>query len=130
MHFIELTLKNTQIDCRVAAWGMKDKSMIWALIMASFVFSEALIKEATKNKFFDAVWYQKEAYSNQRRQFMSQKEPTEDWSEGLSTYIEMFSRKKNWVFPRKKYLPNFFWLFFNFILCNFLVRTLQYFQKN
>jgi hypothetical protein len=46
--------------------------------MASFVFSEALIKEATKNKFFDAVWYQKEAYSNQRRQFMSQKEPTED----------------------------------------------------
>ena len=31
---------------------------------------------------------------------------------------------------REKYFPNFFKLFFTFILCNFLVRMLQYFQKN
>jgi hypothetical protein len=31
---------------------------------------------------------------------------------------------------RKKYFPKLFWLFFTFILCNFSVRMLQYFQTN
>ena len=33
------------------------------------------------------------------------------------------------VFPHKKYFSNFFWLFFAFILCNYSVQTLKYFQK-
>ena len=50
------------------------------------------------------------------------------WSEGLSTYIEIFSRKKT-VFSPVKNTSKIFFDFFTFILCNFLVRTLQYFQK-
>ena len=58
----------------------------------------------------------------------SQKEPTEDWSEGLSTYIEIFSSKKTSYSPVKN-SSQFFLTFFTFTLSNFLVQTLQYFQK-
>ena len=37
---------------------------------------------------------------------------------------------KNWFFPRKKYFLKLFQPFFTFILCNFSVQTLQYFQRN
>ena len=40
--------------------------------------------------------------------FLAQQEPTEDGSEGLSTYIEIFSPKKTGFPPRKKYFSNFF----------------------
>jgi hypothetical protein len=35
----------------------------------------------------------------------------------------------NWFFPHKKYFLKNFWLLLTFILCNFSVRTLKYFQK-
>ena len=38
--------------------------------------------------------------------------------------------QKNYFFPHKKYFPKFFWLLFTFILCNFSLQTLKYFQKN
>ena len=37
---------------------------------------------------------------------------------------------KNWFSPHKKYFPKLFSLVFIFILCNFSVQTLKYFQKN
>ena len=49
--------------------------------------------------------------------------------EGLSTYIEIFSPKKTGFSPVKNTSLNFLWLVFTFILCNFSVQTLQYFQK-
>ena len=49
-------------------------------------------------------------------------------------YLHVFTLKflalKKLVFsPHKKCFPKFFWLLFTFILCNFSVRTLKYFQK-
>ena len=41
-----------------------------------------------------------------------------------------FLALKNWFFPRKKYFTKILWLLFTFILWNFSVQTLQYFQKN
>ena len=43
---------------------------------------------------------------------------------------QILSPKKTWFFPHKKEFPKFFWLLFTFILCNFSLRTLKYFQKN
>ena len=48
-------------------------------------------------------------------------------SEGLSTYIEIFSPKKTGFSPVKNTFQNLF-DFFTFFLCNFLVWTLQYFH--
>ena len=45
-------------------------------------------------------------------------------------YIEMFSPKKTGFSPIKNTFQFFFWLLFTFILCNFSVQTLKYFQKN
>ena len=55
---------------------------------------------------------------------------TDVWFRPSCIYTQIFSPKKNWFFPHKKCFPIFFWFLFTFILCNFLVRTLKYFQKN
>jgi hypothetical protein len=47
----------------------------------------------------------------------------------LHEFTFKFLALKNWFFPHKKYFPKFFWLLFTFILCNFSVPTLKYFQK-
>ena len=55
---------------------------------------------------------------------------TDVWSRPSCIYNQIFSPKKTTVFsPIKKYFPIFFWLLFTFILCNFSVQTLKYFQK-
>ena len=47
------------------------------------------------------------------------------------TYLRSnFLPQKTLFFPHEKYFPKSFWLLFTFILCNFSVRTLKYFQKN
>ena len=45
-------------------------------------------------------------------------------------YIQIFSPKKTGFTPHEKYLLFFFLLLFTFILCNFSVWTIKYFQKN
>jgi hypothetical protein len=55
---------------------------------------------------------------------------TDVWSRPSCIYTQIFSPKKTWFFPHKKYFPKCFWLLFTFILCNFSVQTLKYFQKN
>ena len=54
---------------------------------------------------------------------------TDVWSRPSCIYTQIFSPKKNWFFPHKIYFPKFVWLLFTFILCNFSVLTLKYFQK-
>ena len=44
--------------------------------------------------------------------------------------LKCLALKKTGFSPVKKYFPIFLKLFFTFILCNFSVRTLKYFQKN
>ena len=52
-----------------------------------------------------------------------------NWSEGLSTYIEIFSPKKTGFSPVKNTSQIFFFLLFlTFILCNFSVRTKFFFE--
>ena len=48
----------------------------------------------------------------------------------LHVFTIKFLALKKLFFPHKKYFLKFCWLLFTFILCNFSVRTLKYFQKN
>ena len=47
----------------------------------------------------------------------------------LKVFKLRFIALKKLVFPHKKYFPKFLKLLFTFILCNFSVRTLTYFQR-
>ena len=72
---------------------------------------------------FSAIfWIKREEFKPQIREQMS--------GPDLHVFTLKFLALKNWFFPNKKYFQIFFWLLFTFILCNFSVQTLKYFQKN
>jgi hypothetical protein len=47
----------------------------------------------------------------------------------LHVFTVKFLALKKVIFPHKIYFPNYFCLLFTFVLCNFSVQTLKYFQK-
>ena len=44
--------------------------------------------------------------------------------------LNFLALKKLGFSPHRKYFPKLFWLLFTFILCNFSVQILKYFQEN
>ena len=111
--FRRISKLNARIPWLTNIMSQKAACLVLVIGLACLLFAHASGSEGKLNR----IW----------ALFITDKR-TDVWSRPSCIYTQIFTPKKNWFFPHKKYFP-IFWLLFTFILCNFSVRTLKYFQK-